>query len=116
MSSISSKQVGDVDSASDRSNSDLNFTNSFDKNIGLEGFIQQNLGGAGPGSGTGKESRKGSRMRGNRKAMQNKLGEEDAVSEKPEDLETSSGGSNSGSSCQELSEDEQNDVLFSVLN
>ena len=55
-------------------------------------------------------------MRGNRKAMQNKLGEEDAVSEKPEDLETSSGGSNSGSSCQELSEDEQNDVLFSVLN
>ena len=48
--------------------------------------------------------------------MQNKLGEEDAVSEKPEDLETSSGGSNSGSSCQDLSEDEHNDVLTSVLN
>ena len=38
------------------------------------------------------------------------------MSEKPEDLETSSGGSNSGSSCQDLSEDEHNDVLTSVLN
>ena len=48
--------------------------------------------------------------------MQNKLGEEDAVSEKPEDLETSSGGDNTGSSCQDLSEDEHNDVISSVLN
>ena len=95
MSSISSKQVGDIDSVSDRSNSDLNFTNSFDQNLGLQGFISQNLGGVQKA----KESRRGSRIRGNRKAMQNKLGEEDAVSEKPEDLETSSGGSNTGSSC-----------------
>ena len=111
MSSISSKQVGDVDSVSDRSNSDLNFTNSFDSNLGMQAFIQQNLG----GTTTAKEPRKGSRIRGNRRQMQNKLGEEDAVSEKPEDLETSSGGSNSGSSCQDLSEDEHNDVLSSVL-
>ena len=95
MSSISSKQIGDVDSVSDRSNSDLNFTNSFDSNIGMQAFIQQNLG----GTTAVKEPRKGSRIRGNRRQMQNKLGEEDAVSEKPEDLETSSGGSNSGSSC-----------------
>ena len=40
MSSISSKQVGDVDSVSDRSNSDLNFTNSFDSNLGMQAFIQ----------------------------------------------------------------------------
>ena len=45
MSSISSKHVGDIDSVSDRSNSDLNFTNSFDQNLGIQGFIQQNLGG-----------------------------------------------------------------------
>lgn len=112
MSSISSKQIGDIDSVSDRSNSDLNFTNSFDQNLGMQGFISQNLGAVK----TAKESRRGSRIRGNRKAMQNKLGEEDAVSEKPEDLETSSGGSNTGSSCQDLSEDEHNDVISSVLN
>ena len=44
MSSISSKQIGDIDSVSDRSNSDLNFTNSFDQNLGMQGFISQNLG------------------------------------------------------------------------
>ena len=50
-------------------------------------------------------------------AMQNKLGDEDAVSEKPADLETSSsGGSNSGSSCQDLSEVEHDAVLSNVLN
>ena len=48
--------------------------------------------------------------------MQNKLGEEDAVSEKPEDLETSSGGSDSGSSCQDLSDVEHDAVLSNVLN
>ena len=39
------------------------------------------------------------------------------MSEKPEDLETSSsGGSNSGSSCQDLSDAEHDAVLSNVLN
>ena len=49
-------------------------------------------------------------------AMQNKLGEEDAISEKGENLETSSSEGGSGSSCQDLSENEHEGILAGVLN
>ena len=116
--SLSAKQVGETDSESKGSNKDLDVVTGIDPSIGLKGFISQNLEDKSMNEKI-RDSKSGrsSTMRRHRTAMRGKLGDEDAVSEKPEDLETSSsGGSNSGSSCQDLSDIEHDAVLSSVLN